>query len=248
MRVVAVWRLVACVLLVSAGLSPREARAQGLQGDVEAVALARAMIERMGGRGPWAEAVTLYVVEEVHRPDVRLPYRSESWRSLREPNIWWRSRSSEIDRLFARTRTRGWSLQDGTFTVLNDAQLRQWVGYWPRNIYVMYHRLAREDPTLRLVKEQGRRFVVLDARSGERLCAFEVTAGGEILRWSAAFGTDAEEWIYGPLVEFGPVRMPAWGVRLHDAYRFYYREVKLSSAPPPVSFDPPPRRQGETRR
>jgi hypothetical protein len=237
------WRAISCVLLLSTCLVTVTAQGQGLQGDDEAIAMARAMIERMGGRKMWADAAALHVIEEVHRPNVRLPYRSESWRWLREPNIWWRARSSEHDRSFARTRIQGWDLDDGKLTRLNERQLLQWLGNWPRNVYVMYYRLAKEDAQLWLVKEQERRFAVLDARSGEKLCVFEVTVGGEILRWSAAFGTNTEEWIYGPLMDFGSIRMPAWGVRLHDGYRFYYREVKLSSAPPPVSFEPPQSRQ-----
>jgi hypothetical protein len=226
-------------LLVSVLSTARGTAGQGLRGDAEAVAMARTMIERLGGAAPWARATTLHVVEEVHRPNLRLPYRSETWRSLREPSIWGRGQSAEIDRAFARTRSAGWNLNGGTLTLLSEMELRQWVGYWPRNVYVMYHRLAREDPLLWLVKAGERRFAVLDARGGEKLCEFEVTAAGDPVRWSASFGTEAEEWIYGPLVDFGPIRMPAWGTRLQDSYRFYYRAVALSNAPPPVSFDPP---------
>ena len=234
----------AVVLLIAAALltpaqTPQPVR-EGLRGDPEALAMARTMLERMGGREVWAKAATLYIVEEVHHPGERLPYRSEAWRSLREPKIRGTAKSAELDRSFANTPEQGWSLRGGRLTTLDAMQVRQWLGRWQRNIYVMYHRLAREDPSLWLVKEQGRGFAVLDARSGERLCAFEVTAGGEVLRWSASFGVGTEEWIYGPLAEFGAVRMPAWGVRLQDSYRFYYREVRLSSSPPPVSFDPPP--------
>src|SRR5262245_2483026 len=80
----------------------------------------------------------------------------------------------------------------------------------------MYHRLAREDAQLWLVKEQERRFAALDERTGEKLCAFEVTAGGAILRWSAAFGTDAEEWVYGPLADFGPLRIERGAIPLRS--------------------------------
>lgn len=230
---------IAIMLSMPTNAPSRNVQNQGLRGDPEAVAMARAMIQQLGGSKLWAEATTLYIIEEVHRPNVRLPYRSETWRSLREPAIWFRAQSTEINRNFARTATQGWNLNNGTLTRMNERELRQWNGYWPRNIYVMYHRLAREESQLWLVKEQERRFAVLDERTGEKLCAFEVTVAGAILRWSAAFGTDVEEWIYGPLTDFGPLRMPAWGVRLQDNYRFYYREVTLSKTAPPVSFEPP---------
>jgi hypothetical protein len=226
-------------ILIATCLPLGETRGQGLQGDREAIAMARTMIQRLGGSKLWSEATTLYVVEEVHRPNLRHPYRSETWRNFREPAILYRSHSSEVRRSFARTSTQGWNLLDGKLTRMSERELRQWSGSWARNIYVMYHRLAREDSQLWLTKEQERRFVVIDERTREKLCTFEVTAGGDVLRWSAAFGTDVEDWLYGPVIDFGPLRMPAWGVRLQDAYRFYYREVTLSKTPPPVSFDPP---------
>jgi hypothetical protein len=237
-----VWRpktATAIILLITAIVIPGNARSQGLRGDSEAIAMARTMIQQMGGSRLWAEAMTLRIVEEVHHPNERLPYRSESWRSLNEPSIWGRSQSAEVDHTFARTHEQGWNLGEGRLTKLSEMDVRQWVGRWPRNIYVMFHRLAREDPRLWLVKEQERRFAVLDEGTGDKLCAFEVTVGGAILRWSTAFGTGAEEWIYGPLTDFGPIRMPAWGVRLQDTYRFYYREVALSKTAPPVSFEAP---------
>jgi hypothetical protein len=140
---------------------------------------------------------------------------------------------------FASAHAQGWNLDGERLMKSSEMEVRQWGGRWPRNIYVIYHRLAREDPRLWLVKEQERRFAVLDEGARDKLCAFEVTVGGAILRWLAAFGTSFEEWIYGPLTDFGPIRMPAWGVRLQDTYRFYYREVTLSKAAPQISFEPP---------
>ena len=197
---------IALLLIASTPLSTAVAQ---LRGDSAAVAMARTMIARMGDTRVWAGARTMHVIEEVHRPDVRLPYRSETWRSLDAPRIWVRSRSAEIDRTLARSPTEGWELRDSVLRRATEMERRRWLGYWPRNIYVMYHRLAREDSLLWLVKMQERRFAVLDARSGERLCDFDVTLGGDVLRWSASFGLDTEEWIYGPLVAFGPIRMPA---------------------------------------
>jgi hypothetical protein len=38
-------------------------------------------------------------------------------------------------------------------------------------------------------------------------------------------------------------RMPAWGARLHDGYRFFYREVTAQANSPGVSFEPPAARR-----
>jgi hypothetical protein len=103
----------------------------------------------------------------------------------------------------------------------------------------MYHRLAAGDPDLRLAREQERRLVAYDAHSGERMCWFDVNAVGEITKWAAAFGSGSEEWIYGPLIAVGEIRMPSWGTRIDGSYRFRYLSVTLSDGPPPVSFAPP---------
>jgi hypothetical protein len=225
---------VGCATIVAAAQSP-----PGMRGEQEAIAMARTMMDRMGDRKLWSQSTTLHIVEEVHRASGTSPARSESWRLLREPSIWWQSVSDAGTRSFAYTQHQGWTSADGRITPASAFDVRQWQGRWPRNVYVMYHRLAREDSSLWLVRDGERRFLVLDANTGERLCSFEVSGAGDIVRWTASFGTDAEEWIYGPLKTFGRVRMPDWGVRLHDNYRFYYRSVELSASPPPVSFEPP---------
>ena len=229
----------AVVAVLLSGTLVNAADAQGLKGDPEAIALARRMMDQMGERSSWVNATSMHVLEESHPPDALGPLRSESWRMLREPSLWWLTEGPEGRRSFAYTRTQGWRLRDGRLTTVSDFDLRQWRGRWARNIYVMYHRLAREDPQLWLHKERDRRFLVLDADTGDRLGSFEVAAGGEIVRWASAYGASAEEWLYGPLAAFGDIRMPAWGARVHDGYRFFYRSVALSPQAPPVSFEPP---------
>jgi len=104
---------------------------------------------------------------------------------------------------------------------------------------VMYHRLANRDASLRLHADGPRGFSVYDASTGEKLSTFGVNAGGEITRWSASFGRSSEEWVYGPLVDMGSIRMPAWGARTDGSYRFRYLSVTLTDVPAPVSFDAP---------
>ncbi len=218
------------MLLVLAGASP--AGAQSMQGDPDALAIAQTMIERMGGSAIWARATTMNTIEEAHAASRRLPTRSESWRWLDEPTIWGHTQSEETDRYFASTAKAGWRLTDGTLTHLTDVEMQEWRGRWRGNLYVMYHRLAKQDPRLRLAREGGRRVGVHDAQTAERLCWFEVSASGEITKWGAAFGGESEEWVYGPLADFGPIRMPAWGARVDGTYRFRYLSVSLSSGLP----------------
>ena len=227
-------------LLMFAAIPPRVAP-QGLGGDTAAVRLARAMIARMGGSERWARATTLYIVEEVHRADAITPYHSETWRSLGAPVIWYKGRSGGVERRFARTDTSGWDKTAGTLRQLTDSERARWVDYWPRNVYTMYARLARAEPRLFVELVRPRRFAVRDAESRATLGEFEVAENGDVVRWMTSSNGESEEWVYGPSVAFGPVRMPAWGARLSDNYRFYYREVTLGQSEIPVSLEPPPK-------
>ena len=119
-------------------------------------------------------------------------------------------------------------------------EMQAHLGWWPGEIYVMYHRLAREDPALRLVAAGDRAFTVLDDATGAHLGLFEVAASGELVRWTRFFGTDRVEYVYGPLKSFGAIRMPDWGTLTSGGFRFYYTDVRLRSEPePPESFAPP---------
>ena len=211
----------------------------GLKGEPGAIALARTMIERMGGRKIWAAAAALHVVEEAQRDEYATPARAEMWRDVRSARLWGRTTSTTFDRQFAFTSTSGWRLDAGTVTPLSDVEVVEWRGRWRGNIYVMYHRLAAEDSVLRIDRDGPRRFSVYDATTGEKLSTFGVNAGGDITYWSLSFGRASEEWVYGPLTDFGTIRMPAWGARTDGSYRFRYVSVTLSNTPPPVSFDAP---------
>ena len=225
------------------------ALAQGLRGDSAAVAMARAMIDRMGSRDHWTRARVMYVVEEVHRPNSAVPYRSESWRWLQRPEIRYRGVApvdgrpdEQKERAFHWTASTGWSATGGIARPSTNDELRRWAGAWPRNVYVMYGRLAREDRTLSLATLGPRRFAVSDAATGTQLSEFEVSENGSVVRWSTSGEGEQEEWIYGPLRDFGPIRMPDWGARVSDGYRFYYRSIVLHGSdavgPAPLSSSP----------
>lgn len=212
-----------------------------MHGSRDAVEMARTMIARMGGAEVWRRTTWLHIVEEVYRASDSHTSRSETWRSLTGPRIWGRSQSPASEQTFASTPDGGWRLTDGTLAILTDFERLEWLGRWRRNLYVMYRRLAVDDPALRVTREGERRLVVYDALTAERLCWFDVNAVGEIVKWGAAFGSGSEEWVYGPLVQMGEVRMPAWGTRVDGSYRFRYISVTPAHNEPALSFDPPNR-------
>lgn len=204
--------------------------------DPAAVALAKQLIDHMGNRAPWAEARALYVSEEVENAAAgAAPERNESWKGFNPPGLWFAVPASDME--FAYSRAGGWRREGSTITRMTAAQLQQRLAAWRGNIYVMYHRLAAEERELRLVSQGERRFVVLDDGSGEQLCWFEVRSDGQLFRWGRSYGRETEEWLYGPLTAFGNIRLPAWGTRLQDGYRFRYLKAELSTSAPPISFE-----------
>jgi hypothetical protein len=204
--------------------------------DPAAVALAKRMIDQMGKRAAWASARALYVSEEVESATAgAAPERNESWKSFNPPGLWFTVPARDME--FAYSSAGGWRREGSTITRMSAGQLQQRLAGWRGNIYVMYHRLAAEERELRIVSQGERRFVVLDDRSGEQLCWFEVTSDGQLFRWGRSYGRETEEWLYGPPAAFGDIRLPAWGTRLQDGYRFRYLKAELSTSAPPISFE-----------
>jgi hypothetical protein len=211
-----------------------------LRGDAAAIALARRMIDQMGDRQAWATARWIYTAERAFyasRPD---PVDVAFWRATTVPSEWGRIVTTGLHRLYAWTTTGGWRLLNGERAQYTREQIQERLGWWPGEIYVMYHRLAKEDEALRLVTDGERAFVALDDVTGAHLGRFEVAASGELVRWTHFYGMDRVEYVYGPLKSFGAIRMPDWGALTDGDFRFYYTEVRLRSEPePPVSLDPP---------
>ena len=216
--------------------------AQGMKGDTAAITLARRLIERMGGAEQWSKANWIYARERASYAQFDSTADAEFWRRTDAPAQWVRVRSAQIDRLGAWTATSGWDYRDGQLTVKDRAAMQSVLGWWPGEIYVMYVRLARNDPKLRLVASPPRSFTVLDDDTGENLGEFHVSASGELVRWVRRHGTNAVDYIYGPLKQFGPIRVPDWGALTSGAFRFYYTDFRLSErAPADISFTPPNR-------
>ena len=108
--------------------------------------------------------------------------------------------------------------------------------FWNGEIYVMYHRLAKGDPDLRLEKNDDNSFTAFDENLDRRLGTFWINADGELYRWRHDDGT---EYIYGPHRKFGLISFPDWGTQVDGSWSFYYVDVRWSSEAPTVSFDPP---------
>lgn len=232
--------VVALVLAVFAAV-PIDVSAFAPASDPDAVRMARAMMAAMGDRRLWVNATWLYVQESAHYAARPGAHTAEYWRRFDAPGYWGRVEGPAFSSRSAFDRTGGWVFRNGVLTELSRERLQEQVGWWPREIYTMYHRLAKEERSLRLhtVPANPRRFLVLDDATGEDLCWFEVGGDGAIAKWFTRFGTTEVEYLYGPLKQFGPIRMPAWGALVDGSFRFFYDAAELRASPPAAPFPRP---------
>lgn len=206
-----------------------------LGGDPKAIQMARQIIESIGGNHVWRNARSMYVVEksrslkgdgiigEFHR-DLTVPRERYSLNSRNGTRIefWWDERG--VSQLVDGTSNKS-NLPEDIHALVMD--------YWHGEIYVMLHRLASEDPKLKLLANEDSSFTAFEGE--RRLGTFWVNAQGELYRWRHDDGT---EYIYGPLKKFGNIYFPDWGTQVDGSWSFYYIEVRLSDSPPKVDFTP----------
>lgn len=116
-------------------------------GSPEAVATADSLFLALGGKAPWAKVRSLYIRAIHEQPNLDAPYQSEIWRDLDSFCLRIRQRGEEFDRLGV------FNEQEGVIFYLDRDSLRRLppeaLAAFRRNhdfnIYVLLHRLARED-------------------------------------------------------------------------------------------------------
>lgn len=185
------------------------------------------LLQSLGGREHWASARSIYIREQAFPASVQGPVTAEFWRGLDIPAYRSLIIGSSIRRETVWSEEGGWVIRDGRRTEMPEETLQAEILDWRQEPYVMYHKLAKRDPTLRLTVVDGNRLEIFDRKSGALLCWFVVDVSGALLRWGNYYQGQVSEHVYGPLRDFGDVRMPAWGTSITGSWRFEYREVRL---------------------
>lgn len=212
-----------------------------VQGEPETIKTVHAVVDRVGGRDVWANARSLYAKLKGYPSDSPSGGIEEVWTDFDRPDVHFTFRTSNRKTTRVTRADSGWTLRDDEFSELTRERARQFAEFWARSEYVLYHRMAKGDPTLRVVKASGDRLEFFDAESGEGIGWFQLNSENEVVKWRAPFAEDVViEYVFGPFIDFGDIRMPKWGAQTNGNFRFENLDFKISQDPPPVSFDPPP--------
>ena len=122
----------------------------------------------------------------------------------------------------------GWDLRDGTLVPLGPAALAIELQGLKQEPYAIYHRLASNDPGLRVeLRDQNATLYVYD-RDERVLCWFQLDATGGLSGWGNYYDGAINQHHYGPVADMGDVNLPKWGAAANGSFRFEYVSARVS--------------------
>jgi hypothetical protein len=226
-RFLSVWIL---ALTCSVGL------AGGLDGDAKALARVELMLDAIGGRENWSSARSLYTMERARHPAYGDSIIATFWRDLEAPGEFMKLSHEKINACSAWYDESGWFMRDGKLRDLSEAELKERNFYWHREIYTLYHQLAKAERKLTVRELEPNGFTVLD-EAGDKIGDFQLTPSGDLYLWRQFGGDDPVAYVYGPHKDFGEISFPDWGTATDGGWSFYYVQVHPSSKPFKVHAD-----------
>jgi hypothetical protein len=224
-----------------------EDTASGLQGDADAIADARAMVETMGGGAIWAQLESVHFVHEwdfVNRPD---RYLEHEILDLTGPRSWVSMKSEVYDRTRAYSPEHGyWSVTDGAFARGSEESLANAMERAPYSIYRLARSVARDDPSLRI------HYGTLDGVGGPPALEFrdsnDVPRGWVLLntrKEPVIWATTQYVYVFGPLARFGNLLVPNWATTSNGLVRYEMVSLTGSNIRPDSTLFAPPEGFGE---
>lgn len=217
-------RLNVLVPFVLLAFVPFSVRAE-IQGEPKAVAKVETLLESVGGKASWQNRY--FYVEETAYLISGAVANLRIWRDLEETTRYIYAESP--GRVFREImeKDHGFSLTNGVRRDYSETEFAIEKAGREQGPYYVYHRLAKGDERLRVqYKEDKNRLDVYDG--GRLLCWFLLNGQGRILSWGNIFDGEINQHIYGPLQDFGSVRLPKWGAAINGNWRFEYTLGELS--------------------
>jgi hypothetical protein len=218
--------LLACLTLQVSPLPFTAAESPGVRGNAAAVEAARRLLEQVGGAEIW-RARTFVVTERIYLAsgetgelcivrDLALPARLTEGATPTRRYRNWVSPDG------------GWARRNDVVTVMSPENLATELQGVRQDLYTIYHRLAHEDPTLRVELMDNGTLRVFD-RDERLLSWFVLAPNGVLLGWGSMFDGAINQHFYGPLVDVGDANLPKFVVRSDGSYRFEYLSARLTN-------------------
>ena len=200
------------------------AGAEGVRGNEESVVAARMLLEDAGGAAAWrkpifevaelgylnsGETAKISVVRDLSRPARR-------FESVRPSTtiVEWVSPEG------------GWVRRNGVERLMPPEELAAELQGLRQEPYTIYHRLANDDPGLRVELRDNRTLYVFD--EDERLlCWFQIAPNSVVLGWGNFYDGAINQGWYGPSADMGDANLPRFGVQSGGAFRFEYLSARL---------------------
>lgn len=202
--------------------------------------LADKMLKSLGGRKIWAEASYLFYHDRLVALELAEVVESRIWRGLERPCEHAILTGPTVDRTWAWRDTSGAGIREGEYYQFTEERMAREQAFWPLHTYTMIHRLAKDDPGLALSVKEENTLVIKDIHSGQELGQIVLDHEYAPAVWRSNSGLDNVEIVYGPVKEFGALRMPRWGAMTDGSFRFEFIEFRLSVDDPPVQFEVTP--------
>jgi hypothetical protein len=196
-----------------------------VKGDSAAIAVAERLLEAVGGRRAWTNRT--FVVEErgyLRTGDVAQLTISRDFVSGARLLQRITPRATFVEWL---SPSGGWTTLNGALTAMPVTELAIELQGLKQEPYAIYHRLAHNDPTLRVELRDNALYVY---ESGERLlCWFNLDAQRNLTGWGNFYDGSINQHWYGPLTDFGDANLPKFGAQSTGGFRFEYLSAQLRS-------------------
>lgn len=234
-------RLIFAAVLLAFSM-PTSAQEQGLRGDPDAIADAKAMVETMGGAIIWRTLDSVHFVHEwdiVNRPDT---YLETEILDLTGPRSYVTMDSEIYSRIRAYSpENRYWNIENGEFSYASDQSLANAMSRAPYSIYRLARAIARGESEISI------RFGQLPSIPQARALEF-VGPNGEAQGWillnarkePIIWATTQYEYVFGPLKRFGNLRVPDWATTSGGVVRYQMVSLVGSNKKPDASLFVPP--------
>ena len=172
--------------------------------------------EAIGGRAIWAEGRGEYVLARVVDSNLPLPATVEFCFSWESPQTVDRTRFQDLTQLRVFTGREGWTLRkpsgpgDGRVSNWDDERRQRGQAEWSGNFEVLTHRIARRDEDVSVRMGEGPWANWVEISVDATVVAYLlVDEDGAPRRFHRVF--DDTNVRFGPLVDRGRLRFPAWG-------------------------------------